>query len=331
VVWAALGQPKHYLEPFAGSCAVLLARPGFDPTTYMETVNDADGFIANVWRSLQLSPDETAQWCDWPVNHCDLRARKAEIIKNEGRLLEGLNADPKWHDPIQAGYWIWAASCWIGSGLACPGQIPHVSDGGKGVHAMGQIPHVSHGGQGVHAMGQIPHVSHGGKGEEVLPVTAPYNTNIYAWFRRLSERLRYVRVVCGDWTRVCGGDWQDKCGVCGLFLDPPYAHDIGRRKDIYHHESANVSRDVAAWAIPRGERDTYRLVIAGYADEHPNLIAAGWRVHTWTAQGGYAHAGAGGNTKTRGNDNRHREALFMSPHCLNPEQVAGGLFAEKPT
>lgn len=31
VVWSALGQPAHYIEPFFGSGAVLLARPFWTP------------------------------------------------------------------------------------------------------------------------------------------------------------------------------------------------------------------------------------------------------------------------------------------------------------
>ena len=43
-VWAALGNPKHYIEPFFGSGAVLLNRTVFDPSRYTETINDAKGF-----------------------------------------------------------------------------------------------------------------------------------------------------------------------------------------------------------------------------------------------------------------------------------------------
>src|SRR3990167_11050894 len=150
VVWQSLGDVKHYIEPFFGSGAVLLNRPGYESSRHVETVNDADGFVCNVWRALQFSPDETARWCDWPVNHADLMARKAELIKNESRLLENLVADDKWHDPVMAGYWIWATSCWIGDGLTSPGQRPHLSNAGKGVHKIGRIPQIGKGGGGIH-------------------------------------------------------------------------------------------------------------------------------------------------------------------------------------
>ena len=79
-VWQALGQPKHYIEPFFGSGAVLLARPDYEPSM-IETVNDKDGYICNVWRALRDDPDEVAKWCDWPVNHADLMARRKALIK----------------------------------------------------------------------------------------------------------------------------------------------------------------------------------------------------------------------------------------------------------
>ncbi|MFA5187173.1 MAG: DNA adenine methylase [Patescibacteria group bacterium] len=283
VVWEYLGDVKHYIEPFFGSGAVLLLRPDHDPARHVETVNDKDCNVANVWRAMQFQPDETARWCDWPVNHADLSARKAAIIRNEGRLRENLIADPEWCDPKMAGYWIWAASCWIGSGLTCPNAIPSLSKAGMGVHAIGQIPHLSDAGKG-----------------------------IYSWFRALSERLRRVRVVCGDWTQVCGGNWQDGMGTVGIFFDPPYSSEK-RDKSLYAEESMTVATDVAAWCLERGNRCSYRIVLAGYDDGHSCLRDAGWLGHRWSAGGGYGN-------RRKENTNRHREMLFVSPHCIVDQQ-----------
>lgn len=109
LIWEALGNFGMYFEPFFGSGAVLLQRPDYDPKNHTETINDKDGFIANVWRSLQFNPDEVAKYCDWPVNHADLSARRKRLIENEGYLLENLIVDDEWHDAKLAGYWIWAA------------------------------------------------------------------------------------------------------------------------------------------------------------------------------------------------------------------------------
>jgi DNA adenine methylase len=44
----------HYVEPYAGSLAVLLAKP----RSKMETVNDLDGHLMTFWRVLRDQPDE---------------------------------------------------------------------------------------------------------------------------------------------------------------------------------------------------------------------------------------------------------------------------------
>ena len=55
IVWRALGDPGGYVEPFAGSAAVLLARPPMSGRR-VETINDADGWLVNAWRAIQLAP-----------------------------------------------------------------------------------------------------------------------------------------------------------------------------------------------------------------------------------------------------------------------------------
>jgi site-specific DNA-adenine methylase len=351
VIWAALGQPKHYIEPFFGSGAVLLSRPDYNPAKHMETICDKDGFVANVWRALQLDPDAVAKVCDWPVNHADLMARRRVLIKNTDHLLENLIKDDEWFDAKMAGYWIWAASCWIGSGLTRPnavpelvqnkginGQIPELySD--NGINASNRRPEVTnnHGchnllegrphvdnGQGVNQLhlftGKRPALGNDGIGINQigikqapgLDVRDPYTPGLYDWFRQLSERLRRVRVVCGDWSRVCGGDWQDDRGTCGIFFDPTYGTKARRKANIYAEDSLTVADDVREWCRKRADRKSYRIVLAGYYEEHTSLLDEGWTVYRWSAHGGYANKGKGA---TPGKANRHREALFFSPHC----------------
>ena len=297
IVWQALGDVRHYIEPFFGSGAVLLNRPDYDLSRHVETVNDKDGHLANVWRAIQHAPEETARYADWPVNHADLRARRLWLSQQSQRLIDSLATDPDWYDAKAAGWWIWAASCWIGSGMMTGGEKrPNIAHGGRGVHKLAmreQRPHIGDGGAGVHALSQ-----RGG---------------IYAWFEELAARLRHVRVVCGDWTRVCGGNWQDKIGTVGVFFDPPYGAKA-TRATVYAHDSHTVADDVREWCIERGSRDSYRIVLAGYYEEHEKLLNHGWRVYRWNANGGYANQGNG-----RGRANRGREALFLSPHCAKVE------------
>ncbi|OMB96756.1 DNA methyltransferase [Mycobacterium sp. NS-7484] len=57
---AALLPPhEHYVEPFAGSLAVLLAKK----PSRMETVNDLDGDLMTFWRVLRDKPEQLARAC----------------------------------------------------------------------------------------------------------------------------------------------------------------------------------------------------------------------------------------------------------------------------
>ena len=304
-IWKALGDPAHYIEPFFGSGAVLLNRPDYSGQT--ETVNDKDGLLCNVWRALQDAPDEVAKWCDWPVNHADLNARRIILNKNAGKLCSMLQVYDDYYDAKLAGYWIWAASCWIGAGLTCPTAIPHIGDSGRGVHS--QIPHISNSGKGVHS--KIPHISDSGMG-----VQEPYSPGLYEWFRELSERLRKVRVVCGDWTRVCGGNWQHGMGTVGIFFDPPYGVE-DRAANVYHCDSTTLAKDVMLWCLEHGPHPNYRIVLCGY-DEHEGLTRAGWTFEEWKTNGGYGNLGQG-----QGRANKGRERIYYSPHCI---RLGPGLF-----
>ena len=56
---AALPPHRHYVEPYAGSLAVLLAKP----PSLMETVNDLDGALVTFWRVLRDRPQDLARVC----------------------------------------------------------------------------------------------------------------------------------------------------------------------------------------------------------------------------------------------------------------------------
>jgi hypothetical protein len=135
LVWERFGAVENYIEPFFGSGAVLLGCPHPGHT---ETVNDADGLLANFWRALQQAPDEVAGYADWPVNEADLHARHRWLVDRRS-MVEDLMADPEWCDPKVAGWWCWGISQWIGTGW-CPrigaasAKTPHLGDAGLGPH-----------------------------------------------------------------------------------------------------------------------------------------------------------------------------------------------------
>lgn len=354
-VWNRLGDVTSYVEPFCGSAAVLLARP-YHPRA--ETVNDLNVFISNLWRALQAEPDEVARLCDWPINEADLHARHRWLMASTASEAwrERMKHDPDYYDVKVAAYWVWGQSMWIGAGwcdgtrLVGEGNTRHgklpVLDHAKGVHAharqyeSNKIPNLSgYGDRGVHK--KLPYLDNGNRGLHSEGAAAaslsggrrPKLTGsgeagvhskepVRAWFEQLQQRLRRVRVTCGDWSRVCTPAVTSGMGLCGVFLDPPYSLEAGRDSKIYAVEDLKISHDVREWCLERGSDPLMRIALCGYEGEgHEALEAAGWRVHAWRAGGGYGNQNAGG----RGKANRLRERIWFSPHCLTGQQ---GLFEE---
>ena len=129
----------------------------------------------------------------------------------------------------------------------------------------------------------------------------------------IADRLRGVRVCCGDWTRVLGPTPTVKRGLTGVFLDPPYA-DEQRDSDVYSVDSMTVARDVAAWAIAHGDDPDLRIALCGYEGE--TEMPDSWECVPWKAPGGYGSQG----DKT-GRENAHRERVWFSPHCKTVDKA----------
>lgn len=282
-VWAAFGDVANYVEPFAGSLAVLLGRP---TPPRIETVNDADAYLANFWRAVKADPAEVEHWCSWPVNEADLHARHLWLI-GRGEFRERTLADPDYYDAKIAGWWVWGLCSWIGSGWC------DLGDAGMGVHRPSRrLPHLGNA-MGVHR--KLPHLGDAGRG-----VSVPL-------FDELSERLRRVRVACGDWTRVLGDSVTWRHGTTGVFLDPPY--DDGEVS--YAAGGTGISTAVREWAIDAGAHPKMRVALCGYEGEHE--MPSSWRKVSWKAHGGYGSQRADGT-----NDNAKRERIWFSPHCISP-------------
>jgi hypothetical protein len=136
---------------------------------------------------------------------------------------------------------------------------------------------------------------------------------ILAYMRALAERLRKVRVCCGDWSRVCGPSVTIKHGITGVFLDPPYADEAERTDNLYASDSGSVARAAATWALEWGDNPDMRIALCGYEGEHQ--IPDTWECVAWKAAGGYGSQGNGS-----GRENSGRERIWFSPWCLKPQQ-----------
>ena len=313
-VWSALGDPENYVEPFAGSAAMLLGRPNVGK---VETINDADGFVANFWRAVSLDAAEVARHVDWPTNEADLIARHSWLVRNAPGLLQRLEADPDYYDAKVAGWWCWGACNWIGSGW-CSGtgpwqhdgeklvdarQLPHLGDAGRGVNR--QLPHLGDAGRGVNR--QLPHLS-AGRGRSAY---------IHEWFGALMDRTRGVRVTVGDWQRVLTDSVTVRHGLTGVFLDPPYT------KGAMDYAAGGVGGELAdkvrAWCAKNGNDKRLRIVLCGHAGEHDALLQDGWHTRAWTARKGYA-------ITDEAVENSASETLWCSPHCVPERQKQEALF-----
>lgn len=373
LVWERFGACVNYVEPFAGSLAVLLACPE-DRRPRVETVNDANAFLANFWRATRADPEGVARAADWPVNEVDLHARHRDLLRR-GPALRALLEDPHAFDVEAAAWWVWGASAWIGSGWCEEGpariQAPDLGGStsgdktypnhGKGIHAAGmrgpsrQLPDLAgarpDGGQvghGIHAANargpsrQLPHVDTCGAGVNSTAARGPSRqlpdvgarsdnggaerdgqdatsrTRLFDIFAALSERLRHVRVACGDWSRICTPAVTYRHGLTAVFLDPPYDGFEG----LYGATEAGepLSAKVRAWALEHASRKDMRIALCGYEGEHD---LPGWECVPWKAKGGYSNQAEGEN------ENAKRERLWFSPACLRPGVDTGqiSLFA----
>ena len=346
IVWQRFGDVKNYVEPFAGSLAVLLNRSDYDPFRHTETVNDLDCFIANFWRATQNDPESVAYWADQPVNEADLSARHQWLV-NQEEFREQMKTDPDYFDPKIAGWWVWGLCLWIGSGW-CAGAdksrrghdrdadqgvyqqrpdlvssrgilSPRVAasdalgNNGRGVHR--KLPHLGDNGRGVHRVTQIVDLQ-ANQGVNASPASsfggqragsASQASELYEYFEVLRDRLRRVRVCCGDWERVCTSAVTDRHGLTAVFLDPPYDREI-RCSELYSTES-DVSTQVREWAIANGNNPKLRIALCGYEGEHE--MPSDWDCVAWKAPGGYA-----AQRRDKTNNNGAKERIWFSPHCV---------------
>ena len=304
-VWNYFHDVDNYVEPFAGSIAALLNRP--EDWKGVETVNDLDGYIANFWRAVKHDPVAVAQYANNPVNEADLTARHLWLVNTGKERVNKLFGDPDYYDAKVAGWWVWGICCWIGAGW-CSGQGPwradedgqliHLGDAGQGVNR--QLIHLGDAGRGVNR--KLVHLGNAGQGVDTG------EDCLIEYMTALAERLRYVRVCCGDWQRVVTSGALNFGNVKGIFLDPPYDQSI-RNDGCYNTDSEGLSAQAYDWAIEHQDWPDYRIILCGYEGEHD--IPKRWKTIEWTANRAYGRM----NTVTANSENRRKERLWVSPQC----------------
>jgi hypothetical protein len=144
------------------------------------------------------------------------------------------------------------------------------------------------------------------------------------YFAVLRDRIKDVRVCCGDWERICGpsplglnGNGKARFGTVAVLFDPPYADTANRDDRLYRKDSLSVAHGVREWAIAHGDDSRLRIALCGYDGEH--AMPDDWECVAWKAQGGMANHGNAGRD---GTGNYKRERIWFSPHCLRPATEA---------
>jgi hypothetical protein len=351
LVWQAFGDVANYVEPFAGSLAVLLGRP---TAPRIETVNDLDCYLSNFWRAVTRAPESVARWADWPVNEADLHARHRWLV-DRSEFRQRMRADPRYFDPKIAGWWVWGLCQWIGSGWCWVADERGRDQTGNGKH-----PDL-HRGHGVHALGGVtgrargvgeprPDLSgerglrrrrdlSGAAGWQKRPVLAHHNRGL------TKVGARQIPNIRGD------------SGAAGMGI-----HASGREQSIYDTMAALQARlrrvrvCCGDWSRILGPSATEKIGVTGVlldppysaeADRDPSLYAAedldvAHDVREWAVANGdnpklrIALCGyegehempaswrcvpwkaTGGYAASAGNhENARRERIWLSPHCLS--------------
>lgn len=302
MIWRAFGSPGVYVEPFCGSCAVLLARPNPAPGK-REIVNDANGMLANVWRALKYAPEEVAALCDLPKIETEYHARDVYLYKNKAELVSRLEGDINYYDATMAAAWLYTDCISIRINVNAPG--PWVLEGNRFVRK----------GAGAGLSRGLIDISTTTGIFGRLPPGETRGQYLRRWFEALSARLESVYICNGDWTRVVKDSaFSPGQPPIAVFLDPPYA---GKGSDVYQSEGhATVAQDVEKWCATAPAE--YRIALAGYGDEHDALLALGWRKRkSLAARSGF------GNVPTAS-----REKLWFSPACIYDAPRQGDLFED---
>ena len=123
--------------------------------------------------------------------------------------------------------------------------------------------------------------------------------DLETYFAALGNRLKNVVIDYGDWTRMTNAAERNcKRADCAILLDPPYDHSTGRQKNIYLHDSPDVSAYVRRWALARAKtHPRLRIALCGYEGEH--RMPFSWEELPW-----WSRMGTG------------KERIWFSPNCL---------------
>ena len=312
-IWKRFGNPRTYIEMFAGSLACLLARPGGEGPR--EFATDTDAGVCNYHRAVRGDPEKVAHWADYPAVHQDLTARHVWLINWIAENSHRLREDADWYDAKAAGWWLWGISLWIGGGWCTSAAMKRPMLVGKGVHVQDVRPYFPHDtscGRGVHVRDQVPYAESNERRR---------HQGIVKMLCGISDRMRYVKILDRDWRALTSatalGDIKSAPNDdCAILMDPPYLLR-DRKVGLYRSDSEDDPNRAALesweWAKEHGER--YKIAYCCHAGDFE--IPPGWDSTETTFMG-----------VRRENRKWRRDMVMFSPACLKPAHTVS-LFEEE--
>lgn len=305
-VWRRLGAVHRYVEPFCGSLAVLLGNP---KPAKVEIVNDADMFLVNFWRAVVRHPQEIAEICRYPIVEEEYHSRHYWLVTKGKRRIAELSGDVDRCDVEVAAWWVWAINLSMGRSY-CSGDGPW--------HWGGEAWKQTVDPKATRCVGVDRMLIKIGN----TALTGVFSPNridtLPEEFSALAARLQRVRVLNGDYSRCLSpsmlGMHEGK--VVGVFFDSPYSAESVVETRLYSVPyDKTITAKVVEWSLKNGQNPLLRIAVCGYYDEFQAM--PGWTCYRW-----HAHGGMSNHSAT--NENKTKEAVWFSPHCLKPSR--GELF-----
>lgn len=276
VVWQGLGDPRTYVEPFAGSLAALLGRPKSAHARPVEIVSDLDGHVANFWRAFSRCPDLVREYADWPAIESELRERVEMLHASRAVIARSLEHDDEHFYAATAGWWAWAQTL-------CIAEL-------RGFRYADGAP------QRIERQQQVL--------REIAGRVCGLTVMCGDW-RRTCESAALARPGGAYFLDPPYGVGDLRYGAAVRPVAP-----VGRPKptqlDILWGDPSHVLRDALAWALDAGARGV-RVCLASPAS-YAGDFGPGWQLYRWRRAGGAVFGG-------RGEDADRDELLAFSPAC----------------
>lgn len=228
LVWKRFGRLSTYIEPFCGSCAMLLGNP-YD--TKREIVNDINGFLVNFWRGIKYAPQDTLEASEWMQSELDLNARQEYMHDVRDDLEDKLKDDPKYYDAELAGWYAWGVSTSIGDNFIKQERSKPAIGNRRGVN-----------------------------GQTFEPVS-----EFQALFDRMKDVNILCGDWKRVFTDCFFSDGNDEFVPIGVFLDPPYKDDDRNPYGIDHE---HIADDVEQWCRNHQHEEGVRIALCGHPGDY---------------------------------------------------------------